>query len=362
MRPAQPVLRRWFSWAVLLLGAGSFPLWAAPPKSAPTRPSPPSSLARAKVDRSDEYVDLLDVARRFGLKPQWLKPGKRIVLSQGTLQFEFEADSREIEARGVRVFLGQPVRATRSGLTVGRIDAETLLPALIRPGYGEKKVPDGKIIVIDPGHGGPDQGTQNTKLALREKVLTLDVSLRLKKVLEAAGYKVLLTRSTDKQLLANKRADLQERAAIANRAGADLFISIHFNSVPNDTRTNGAEIYTFTPQYQRSTDSWSRAGADDTEKDASPINAYDHWNAYLANAIHRRVLSGLKVDDRGQKLAHFGVLRQLKCPGVLVEAGFLSNQSEARQIATPAYRQRIADSIAAGIRDYTTTLASLRAR
>jgi N-acetylmuramoyl-L-alanine amidase len=350
-------LIRRFLWAGVLFCA--LPLLAGPQRP-PTRPGPPESIRRGG-SRAAEYIDVAEFARRFGLRLQWTKPGERLVLTAEGLRLELEADSREIEVGGTRVFLGMPVRPARGGLRFSRIDAEELLTPLVRPGYGEKRIPDSRLIVIDPGHGGPDQGTSNARLRLNEKAMTLDVSMRLKRVLETRGYQVLLTRSDDRQLLPNKRADLQERAAIANRAGADLFVSIHFNAVPNDTTTQGAEVFVFTPQFLRSTDAWSRASADDTENEASPINAHNHWNFLLAHKVHRRLLLQLRAEDRGQKLAHFGVLRKLKCPGILVEAGFLSNDTEARRISTPAYRQQIAESIAAGIQDYTATLDRLRA-
>ncbi|WP_404425764.1 N-acetylmuramoyl-L-alanine amidase [Nibricoccus sp. IMCC34717] len=349
-------LIRRFLWAGVLFCVVSL---EAGPQRPPTRPGPPDSIRRGP-DRSAEYIDVADFARRFGLRLQWTKPGERLVLTAEGLRLELEADSREIEVGGARVFLGMPVRGARGGLRISRIDAEELLPPLVRPGYGEKRVPDGRVIVIDPGHGGPDQGTSNPRLRINEKTMTLDVSLRLKRVLESKGFRVILTRSDDRQLLPNKRADLQERAAIANRAGADLFVSVHFNAVPNDPRTKGAEVYAFTPQFQRSTDAWSRPSADDTEDEASPVNAHNHWNFLLAHKIHRRLLLQLRAEDRGQKLAHFGVLRKLQCPGILVEAGFLSNDAEARRIGTPEYRQQIAHAIAAGIQDYTATLDRLR--
>lgn len=339
-------LRRSLRTGVCLLGLGGC-LLAAPPTQRPTRPAPV-----APKERVVEYVDLMSVARRFGLKPQWLKPGERMVLSNDRARFEFEADSREIVARGMRVFLGEPVRAARDGLRVSRIDAESLIPALIRAGSVKVAAPAVKVIAIDPGHGGPDQGTENKRLGLQEKKMALDVAVRLAKVLEAKGYKVVLTRRDDRQLKPDKRADLQERTAIANRAGADLFVSVHFNSVPNDNRTRGIEVFAFTPAGQKSTDAWSRPNADDTEKAESPVNRFDHWNFALAHSVHRHLVRGLSSEDRGQKMAHFAVLRRLNCPGILVEAGFLSNDGEARKISTAEHRQRIAEAIALGVQEY----------
>jgi N-acetylmuramoyl-L-alanine amidase len=209
------------------------------------------------------------------------------------------------------------------------------------------------VVAIDPGHGGVDNGTSNVKLGLLEKTFALDVSLRLGRMLRAEGYKVVFTRETD------TKVELPIRATMANTYGADLFISVHFNSLMPDVKPSGSEFYTFPPAGVRSAESWGRKDSD-AEKDPSPINKFDHWNSVLGYAVQREVLGSLKTIDRGKKFKHLGVLRSLNCPGVLVEAGFLSNDAEARKIATPEYRQQMAEAIARGVRSYAATLAALR--
>ena len=83
-----------------------------------------------------------------------------------------------------------------------------------------------------------------------------------------------------------------------------------------------------------------------------PANEHDHWNAVLGYQIHRAMINGLKSADRGLKRFRYSVLRSVDCPAVLVEAAFLSNDAEGRKVSTPAYRQRIAESIARGIKQY----------
>jgi N-acetylmuramoyl-L-alanine amidase len=213
-------------------------------------------------------------------------------------------------------------------------------------------VPELRVIVIDPGHGGVDNGTSNAKLGLLEKTFALDVSFRLGRILRAEGYKVLFTRETD------TKVELPIRSAMANTYGADLFISVHFNSLLPDVKPSGSEFYTFPPMGVRSAESWGKKD-NDAEKDPMPINKFDHWNSVLGYAMQREVLASLKTIDRGKKFKHLGVLRSLNCPGVLVEAGFLSNDAEARKIATPEYRQQIAEAMAGGIRSYGAILAAL---
>jgi N-acetylmuramoyl-L-alanine amidase len=221
----------------------------------------------------------------------------------------------------------------------------------VRPGIGPGAVPvpGGKVVVLDPGHGGKDNGT--SKL---EKVHALDVAARAKKILEAAGFKVVMTRAEDVYLT------LAERPAIALANKADLFVSIHFNALPRDAKTSGVEVYTFPPPRQRGTNAWSPGERNNAEDEASPVNRHDYWSSALAHAIHGRFVNDLKAFDRGKKLMHLGVLRPLRCPGVLLECGFLTSEVEAKKIATPAYRQQLAQAIAAGIRDYAAVLDAAR--
>ena len=380
MRPAAP--RFLLGWVAALLSAVALPAADSPARSAPTRPAPVTSPAGKKtpeptaskqanaapkpqaktaapaVARSPkiEYTGLKEIASRLGLKATWDAATRKAVLSDQTRRLELEADSREARINGLRVFLGFPAALRRGQLEVSRIDFDTCLVPLLKPALIQRVPSRPRVIALDPGHGGVDQGTQNARLGLKEKEFTLDVSRRLKALLERKGYTVVLTRNTDERL------DLQSRAIIANRANADVFVSIHFNALPNDQKTRGTEIFTFAPAHQRSTNAWSLGASDDTEHEAAPGNRYDAANAMLAHALHRELLEGLQTFDRGKKIGHLGVLRGLNCPGVLVESGFLSNDEEAKKIATPAYRQDIAEALAAGIADYAAIVATLHAK
>jgi N-acetylmuramoyl-L-alanine amidase len=330
--------------------------FAQPVRMAPMRPNPvisPSREASPVVTRKfSEYVRVGEFARQNELMLSWMEPGKRVLLQNEEARIEIEAGSRDMRVNGLRVFLGDPSRMIDGELKISRIDSERLLPGLLRPAaHGGREL---KVIAIDPGHGGTDTGTQNETHKLQEKVFALDVAVRLKKVLEARGYRIVMTRETDIEV------GLGARAIIANQAKADLFISVHFNSVRNDTKTSGAEVFTFAPQFQRSTNAWGKGQADDTEGLPAPVNRFDLLNAACAHAIHCALIKSLKVEDRGQKIAHWGVLRPLNCPGVLVEAGFLSNEVEGKKIATPEYRQQIAEAIAEGVKAYAAAIAAAK--
>jgi N-acetylmuramoyl-L-alanine amidase len=328
------------------------------PRVAPTRPAVTSTapLATRKI-AGIEYVALADAAARLGLQRTSLERGHRAALSgPGVSRTELEADDRDAIINGLRVFLGSPVAEIGGELFVSRIDFERCLTPLLRPGLGVRAPGRPKVIAIDPGHGGRDNGKSNAALRVNEKTFTLDTAQRLKRLLEAAGFTVVLTRSEDTYV------DLGQRAAIANLAKADLFVSIHFNALENDARTSGIEVFTFPPQFQNSAEAWSAGKRPDREDDASPVNAFDHWSAVLAQPMHRALLADLDASDRGQKLMHLKALRPLRCPGVLVECGFLTSDVEVRKIATPAYRQKIAEALCTGIRDYAATLERLQPR
>lgn len=350
--------------AWLLTPSGARPAPETPARSTPSRPGSTTTAAAVaplppppvkKIGRVD-YVAVADVARLLGLKLTWIETGRRLTLTGQSARAELENDTRDIAVNGVRVFLGDAVAAAGGQMYVSRVDYERCLAPMLRPGHGVPARPAPKVIVLDAGHGGNDPGKISAKLGVNEKTFTLDVARRTQKLLEAGGYRVVLTREDDSFVA------LPQRAALANLARADAFVSIHFNALANDNKTSGVEVYTFAPRFQRSTNAWGATEKNDTEDYASPGNRFDHWNVALAHAIHRRFVVDLKTADRGKKLMHLAVLRPLNCPGVLLECGFLTSDTEARKIATPAYRQQLAGALAAGIRDYAAALSGLRPR
>ncbi len=306
----------------------------------------------ARIDGAD-YVSLADAATALGMRDGSNLLSTAFTLTDRVHRVDFQAESPEIFVDGLRVFLGDPAVLHNGRPYVSRIDFERCLLPMLRPGMIAGPVPRApRVIVIDPGHGGPDHGTENPRLGLMEKTFTLDTALRLKRLLESEGYRVILTRYSDPAT----KIELQIRALIANQAGADLFISIHFNSLAPDARTKGIEIFTFPPQHQRA----SGAGRGWRAK-LRQVNRFDAWKERGPGAGRARPgEEAMKTDDRGKKLRHLGVLRDLNCPGILVEGGFLSSDSEARRIASPAYRDQLAAALAAGIRAYGGILDGLR--
>lgn len=168
-------------------------------------------------------------------------------------------------------------------------------------------------VVIDAGHGGHDRGGVPGQ-RISEKDKALDVALRLRRVLQASGYHVVMTREDDVFV------PLGTRVTIANSYRNATFVSVHFNC---STRSgaNGIETY-----------------------------YYSRESAGLAASIHRNVVASAPTENRGIRRRGFFVLRRTSIPAVLVECGFLTNPEEGRLALTDSYRQKLAEQIARGIR------------
>ena len=221
------------------------------------------------------------------------------------------------------------------------------------------------LVVIDPGHGGYDPGTQSTSGVL-EKDLALQIATRLKASLEARGIRAQVTRGSDVFI------SLPERTLIANRAGADLFVSIHLNSSPN-TETTGIEVYYLNNTTDRATIRLARmenGGADGYgAPDASNLNLnyiltdlrqnYKASEAAsLAKMIDEQTVAdldsglGLNVNALGAKMGPFYVLVGAHMPAVLVECGFLSNPGEAQRLTGADYQNLLAGAISTAVVHY----------
>ena len=217
-------------------------------------------------------------------------------------------------------------------------------------------------IVIDPGHGGQDPGAVGR--GLTEASLVLDVSLRLEKLLaKMPDVEVILTRRTDAYL------PLQERTAVANREGSDLFLSIHANASSN-TRTSGVETYflNFATNASAAAIAARENAASGEAMRALPdivraialnnkLDESRDFATFVQRAMIER-LAGLnkEVKDLGVKQAPFVVLIGATMPSVLAEISFLTNAQEVRLLQGSAYRQRIAEAFFIAIRRYQASL------
>ena len=179
-------------------------------------------------------------------------------------------------------------------------------------------VPEGSrpstTVIIDAGHGGFDRGGI-PRQRVPESMMNLDVAQRLKAILQANGYRVVMTRDSDVFI------PLGTRVAIANQYRDAIFVCVHFNATPRSS-ANGIETYFYSSQ-----------------------------SLALASAIHYYVNKVAPTPNRGVRRRGFYVLRNTRIPSVLVECGFLTNPTEARNAQDAAYRQQLADAIARGVRE-----------
>ena len=205
----------------------------------------------------------------------------------------------------------------RNSFRIALSAAGLLVTFLACSSYAAKKSSSGGdgspvTVVIDAGHGGYDRGGIPGQ-RVSEKDMTLDVARRLKSVLAASGYRVVMTRDSDVFV------PLGTRSAIANSYRNAIFVSVHFNSA---TRSGASGIETY---------------------------FYSRDSLSLASAIHHYVAGGAPSDNRGVRRRGYYVLRRTNIPAVLVECGFLTNPSEAAYAQNASYRQKLAEAIAAGV-------------
>lgn len=217
-------------------------------------------------------------------------------------------------------------------------------------------------IVIDPGHGGRDPGT--VAKGLTEAALTLDVALRLEKLLQKElGVEVVLTRRTDVYV------PLEERTAIANRQSADLFLSIHANSSSSGT-AKGIETYflSFASSPEAEAVAARENSASEREMHQLPdiikaiaLNNKLDESRDLAGMVQEALVSNLRktnrdVRSRGVKKAPFMVLIGAAMPSVLAEISFITNKQELQLLKTASYKDKIAQSLYAAVLRYRRSL------
>jgi len=218
-------------------------------------------------------------------------------------------------------------------------------------------------IVIDAGHGGHDPGSIGPA-GLQEKELVLDVALRLSRLVrEELGAEVLMTRAGDTFI------PLEERTAIANSKGADLFLSIHANSSRNHG-SRGVETYFLNfaaDPHAESVAARENAVSAGTMKDlqhlvkAITLNSKIDESRDFAASVQEGIIGNLreedpKMPDRGVRTAPFYVLIGANMPSILAEIAFISHPDDERHLREAEHRQRIAEGLLAGVRTYLSSL------
>lgn len=229
------------------------------------------------------------------------------------------------------------------------------------------------VIVLDPGHGGKDPGAMNRRLGINEKDITLAVALKVGEYINTymPDVEVVYTREDDQFI------DLADRGPIATRANGDLFISIHANSVSNNTTAHGAEVYILgLARTESALASMKREnsaanlgdGGGPMELTENQLLIYELANAgnmaiseRLASMIEDQFSSRAQRRSRGVKQAGFQVLWDLPMPSVLIELGFITNPNEANYMTSDYGQSILASAIFRAIRDFKVDLEKNRA-
>ena len=314
---------------------------SAKAKSSPTpspTPAPNKDWEVIKVGPRD-YLTVDNIAKFYGLIGNVDSTGKTVVLNNGRNQLQVTLDSREAIVNGVRNWLCFPVIAKDDKFLVSRIDLAKTIEPQLRP---QMIQPKGRVqtVVLDPGHGGFDKGARNNFGT--EKDFALDVARKLRPMLQKKGFKVVLTRENDVFI------PLHMRARIANATKDSIFVSIHFNGASN-REASGLEIFSLTPRGAPSTDDDALALHFVNMQAGSPVDAQSFA---LSATVFHSMLGHLPEVDRGIKRARFAVLRHTKIPAILVEGGFMTETENSKRVADPAWREKLAESLAVGIESY----------
>ena len=308
------------------------------PKTAPFVPGVPSPYENVKADLT--------------------------VNAGGSAQLAFIASGVRVE----KLVLNEPRRIVldfvfTSPTTVREVIAPAAPIAAQDTGRETPKKKERLLVVLDPGHGGNDPGAVGN--GLREKDINLAIGLKMEKSLRDRGFDVKMTRTTDVYL------KLQERTDFANNANADMFVSIHVNSLPPGQNSAGFEIYLMAQptdqealtlakiENQEYTDGKAESGAASDRRTElilkilgdmlanEKINESTAAAEALYNAGNARGLPMKRVAQ-----APFFVLRGASMPAILLETGFITNVKEAKLLAHSGYQQELADAMADGIKNY----------
>jgi len=331
LNPNDPLSSR--DWQAFNAGGGTVllkPLGTAPPPTVPTSKTiiqgisiAPAGQVIIQTDRPASYrlvqqgntytLDIGGAAIAEGFVRPTLtadSPIQRIRLDEfgDVVRVTIQLDANWQLREGTRI-------ANQVNLQLSRLDTAVIPTIPVIPNRGKG------LVVIDPGHGGRDTGAIAN--GVQEKDLVLPISLRLGRVLQSMGYVVQYTRTTDVEI------DLEPRVQFANRLQADVFLSIHANSLASrNSSVSGVETY-------------HAPGAT--------------LGFALATLVHQQVISATGARDRGVRSARFFVIRHTTMPAILLETGFVTNPQEAANLSNPAYQERIAQGTAQGVDQFLRT-------
>ncbi len=292
-----------------------------------------------KNHQGHQYVPL-NLVKKYYRMHTLAKSGRYLVMKNKEVTIKFKPGGQEVLMNGVKFIFSKAIISLQGKYHISTTDLTKIVnPVLFPTSIKEAKVFD--TVIIDPGHGGKDAGAVNSLGT--EADYNLKVARYLQANLKKRGFKVVMTRNSDRFL------SLKQRVDIANRYSNAIFISIHFNAAGSRGRSSarGIETFTLSPvgvaHYGRglkNSDWISRSG-----------NAQDSANIALATSVHWSAIKRLRkgvypsIADRGIRRARYSVLTGLKHPGLLFEGGFLSHPTERRYIHKASYQHALGEAI-----------------
>lgn len=324
-----------------------------------------SGLELSKIG-GQNFIELNSLCNKFNTQFEWDFITKTGTLKKDETTLKFRLGSDIVLLNDLPKKLEGPVVFSQGGVYlppsfIGIFKKETLVE---KPAFKiHKKILVGppkyqiRKVIIDPGHGGKDPGAIG-KGGLKEKDLVLDISKRVKDILETRGLEVILTRADDTFI------SLWQRAQIAEQAKADLFISIHANA-SRKKLVHGFEIYYFPEQskvsLENAEDIFKDFESTEYVKDSEELKIIlldlasresRRESIELASAICDSVGRKIPIKNRGIKRANFYVLKKSIIPAILIEVGFITNPKEENLFRGSGYKDLLAENIAKGILSY----------
>ncbi len=224
-------------------------------------------------------------------------------------------------------FLSINIRSIKNAVIISALGAAALLPSISKiPQSKEAMLPvENRTIVIDAGHGGFDPGKEGSS-GEDEQYINLKIASYLQQYLEQSGASVVITRNDDSALGDTKKSDMAHRRDIIDESGADITVSIHQNSFPQES-VHGAQVF-----YYKDSEEGKKLA--------------EYVQSSLAETLDSSNTRAAKADNT------YYMLRTNKTPSIIVECGFLSNPSEEKSLNSPDYQQKTAWAIYKGIIDY----------
>ncbi len=293
---------------------------------------------------SFEYVKASQVKEFYGFSTLTVEEDF-FELETSDLRFSFEEGRSVMMVNGIRHVLTTPNLVRGSEALIGKRDVIFLIDPILRPDH-LKKVQPLDVIVIDPGHGGKDPGTQ---CALGyESELNLIIAKKVKaQLVKQLGdrVRVLLTRYE------NKTLSLRERVDIVTKYPNSIVVSIHGNGIGGIQAKSieGVETFIMSPEGVAGYNTANTSSVDQRRLG----NNFDQSNAILGTSIHTELIKALpQAKDRGLKRARFALVQAVPVPGVLIETGFLTHPEEHKRLFNEKYQDRIALAVTKGLVRY----------